>query len=1013
MCKRLAWALMLAGTAALMLSGCLVQREPVRAGALARADFSKTALEIEYPDVEAANADALGGTTAPHAIADHAELKYQDLSLQEAIHLALQHSQVMTDLGGTVLRAPESMRTTYNPAVQETDPQLGVEGALSAFDAQFASSLFAERNDRRFNNRFVGDLGFFDQEFDVFKAEITKRAVTGSQFTVRKTVDFDHNNNLGNQFAGGAWDVFLEGEVRHPFLRGGGVEFNRIAGTNGQNGVYNGVLIARVRTDITLADFQMGVRDLLSNVENAYWDLYYAYRDLDTKIRARDTALETWRRTYALYKTGRRGGEAEKEAQAREQYYRFESDVQNALSGHPLEGTRTNNGTSPGTFRAIPGAYLAERRLRLIMGLPPNDEFLFRPNDEPPVARVSFDWPVIVDEALSLREELRRQRWEVKRRDLELIASKNSLLPSLDFVGRYRWRGFGEKLIDAERAGQPPFDNAFMDLTGGRFQEWQMGMEFTMPFGFRQGHAAVRNAELRVAQARAVLREQELQISHDLSTAVSELDRAYSLLQTEMNRVIAANQQLNALLTAYEADKAEFFVVLDAQRRLADAEIRYHQARVEYILALRNVHFEKGSLLAYCGVVLSEGPWPLKAYLDAARLEKRRYIATLRTDYRLDPPNLVASGYDPQPDGTTPEPPSETGQVPAAPAVPGAQPQPVPSPETTQLPPPDQSAEQTERGDPRSFSPQPTARARHSQDSLREGESAEAPPIAPTDASQQPFSAVLSDFPYPQAGMDFDSPRPQAGDGASSISPRPQAGEEPEVREDRAEAGAEDPQVSPLEQPTAATMVDRFLRTRAAAPSRPEPAALEQPASASMVDMVDRFLRTKTANAPSNSPRPQAGEGSGVREDLPEQFSRDPQVSPLEQPTAATMVDRFLHTRAAKASRAAESPSNSPRPQAGEAPGVREDLPEQSSRDPQVSPLEQPTAATMVDRFLHTRAAASSQREPPALEQPASATMVDTVDRFLTRIKTDPQEPQSPALQQPASATTPDRVPAQ
>jgi len=79
-------------------------------------------------------------------------------------------------------------------------------------------------------------------------------------------------------------------------------------------GVYNGVLIARVRTDVSLADFEIGIRNLLSNVENAYWDLSYAYRDLDTKVRARDTALESWRRVHALYRTGRRGGEAEKEA---------------------------------------------------------------------------------------------------------------------------------------------------------------------------------------------------------------------------------------------------------------------------------------------------------------------------------------------------------------------------------------------------------------------------------------------------------------------------------------------------------------------------------------------------------------------------------------------------------------------------------------------------------------------------------------------------------------------------
>ena len=210
----------------------------------------------------------------------------------------------MTDLGGTILRAPETMPTIYGPAVQETNPQFGVEAALSAFDANFATSLFCEKNDRRYNNRFVGDLGFFNQDYDVFKAEIVKRAVTGTQFAIRHIVDFDHNNNLGNQFPGGAWDAYLEGEVRHPLLRGGGVEFNRIAGPSGQVGVYNGVVMARVRTDMSLTDFEIGVRDLLSNVENAYWDLYFAYRDLDTKVQARDTALETWRRVNALYRTG-------------------------------------------------------------------------------------------------------------------------------------------------------------------------------------------------------------------------------------------------------------------------------------------------------------------------------------------------------------------------------------------------------------------------------------------------------------------------------------------------------------------------------------------------------------------------------------------------------------------------------------------------------------------------------------------------------------------------------------
>jgi outer membrane protein TolC len=642
--SRFAWLIAISWTALVLAAGCLARR-PAADSQPGSVDYTKVALQTEYADVAQPHYEEVAGPGSPRSIRDNETVKYRDVTLQEAIELALMHSRVMVDLGGTVIRAPEGLPTTYGPAVVETDPQFGVEGALSAFDADFASSLFFEKNDRRYNNQMLGDAGFFTQDYDIFKAEISKRAVTGSQFAVRNITDFDNNNALGNQFRHGAWDVLMEAEVKHPFLRGGGVEYNRIVGPKGVPGVYNGVLIARIRTDKNLAEFQAGVRDLLSNVENAYWDLYFSYRDLDTKIRARDLALETWRRVQALYRTGRRGGEAEKEAQAREQFFRFEEEVQNALVGRPLEQTQTNNGSRPGTFRGLPGVYVNERRLRWMIGLPPNEDYLLRPADEPPVAAVGFDWPTIAAEAIVQREELRRQRWEIKRRELEFIASKNYLLPSLDFFGRYRWRGFGDKLINSDREGLPPFDNAFADLTDGRFQEWQVGMELSFPIGFREGHAAVRNAELQLAQAKSVLREQERQVAHDLSTAVSELDRAYAVIQTEINRLIAAKQQLDALQAAYDSDKAEFFVVLDAQRRLAEAETRYYQARVEYAVALRNVHFEKGSLLDYCGVGLSEGPWPAKAYLDAAQRERRR-MHRMRIDYRLDGPNIVSTGIE-------------------------------------------------------------------------------------------------------------------------------------------------------------------------------------------------------------------------------------------------------------------------------------------------------------------------------------------------------------------------------
>ncbi|NUQ65728.1 MAG: TolC family protein [Pirellulales bacterium] len=625
-----------------LASGCLSQKPPSPLDSNLDG-YRWVATQIEYPSGEPPASDDLIGMEAPRSISDSSQVEYWDLTLQEAIRLALYHSRVMLDLGGTVLRVPESVPTSFGPAVQETDPQYGVQAALSAFDASLSSSLFFENTDRRVNNRFVGNLGYFQQDFDINQTQITKRSATGSQFTVRQYVDFDKNNNLGNEFPGGVWNVYYEGEVRHPLLQGGGLEFNRIAGPGAQPGVFNGVLIARIRTDVSLADFQAGLRDLVSNVENAYWDLYFAYRNLDTRIKARDTALDTWRRVNALYRAGRRGGEAEKEAQAREQYFRFEEDVQNALAGRPLEGTRTNNGSSPGTFRGIPGVYINERNLRLLLGLKANDTRLIRPADEPPVSPVAFEWNTIAREALVQREELRRQRWVIKARELEWHAAKNYLLPNLDVVGRYRFRGFGEDLLDPSGEGKQRFDNAYMDLTSGDFQEWQAGLEFSVPIGYRQGHAGVRNAELRLTQARSVLREQERQVIHNLSNAISDLDRSYAVLQTDINRLMAAGHQLAALQAAYEADKADFYVVLDAQRRYAEAEDRYYQSRVEYALALRNVYFEKGNLLDYCGVELAEGPWPEKADRDAAEREHSR-LAPAPVDYRFRPPVIVSDG---------------------------------------------------------------------------------------------------------------------------------------------------------------------------------------------------------------------------------------------------------------------------------------------------------------------------------------------------------------------------------
>lgn len=534
------------------------------------------------------------------------EIQYRDVSVGEVLQIALENSEVLRELGGTILRTPETIRTRYTVGLQQTDPRFGTHAALSAFDAQFKGSANYQKNDRIYNNSFfAGGVNAYDQDLHEYKAELSKRAATGALMIFRNVSDMDSNNAPGNLFPS-AWNYYMEGEARQPLLQGGGLQYNRIAGPAGTPGLYNGILIARVNTDITQTDFEIAVRDYVSNVVNVYWDLYYSYRDLDARRRAMHSALESWRKVKAQVEA--EGLSVSKEAQAREQYYRFKQEVDDSLSGRLLQGTQVRNGSTGGTLRANGGVQVNERRLRLMIGLPITDGTLLRPSQDPDEAEVIYDWEILMQESLARRPELRRQQLKVKRREMELLAAQNFIIPQLDAVGKYRFRGFGDKLIATGNNGGGTPASALGNLATMSHQEWMAGIEFSMPIGFRQGHAAVANAEIALCHERAVHREQEREIVHDLSNALSDAVRAYESCQSSLNRYIASREVLLSL-EAEEKNGLPIDIdrILDAQRRVVEAELRYYQSRTEYAVAQKNVQLERGALAGENDVWLIDG----------------------------------------------------------------------------------------------------------------------------------------------------------------------------------------------------------------------------------------------------------------------------------------------------------------------------------------------------------------------------------------------------------------------
>ena len=224
-----------------------------------------------------------------------------DLSLEEVISISLNNSKVIRTIaqvrqsrqvGAGVAGPPENLLinaefspTVYDAAIEETGPN-GVETALAAFDAQVSTNLFWERTDRPQNvNEGTGELIFarlLERDFMNFQSELTKRSATGTQWSFRNVSTYDSSNRPLRVLTS-EWLTSFEAEARHPLLRGGGTQVNRIP-----------VTLARIRTDVTLAQFSIAVRNHVAETERAYWDLYFFYRNLEAAKIGRDSAQRTW-----------------------------------------------------------------------------------------------------------------------------------------------------------------------------------------------------------------------------------------------------------------------------------------------------------------------------------------------------------------------------------------------------------------------------------------------------------------------------------------------------------------------------------------------------------------------------------------------------------------------------------------------------------------------------------------------------------------------------------------------
>ncbi|MCO8121951.1 TolC family protein [Stieleria sp. TO1_6] len=627
--------------------------------------YLNTATSIEYPDVNVASLAETTESLPPLTVGNH-DYKFWDLSLQECVNMALQNAKFFPTTGGTsevrqniasqfVSGSAQQFGSIYDVALQQTTTQSaalatdgngnrllprgvvranqigGVEDALAEFDAVASGFIDYSTTDRPQN---VGIANTINPQQLVAQSmtqqsAISKRLATGGVATLRQQILYSRNNtpiNITARAVPSDITALMEAQVQHPLMRNRGTYINRIP-----------VMLAGMNEDISIATFEAQIRNLVRDVEVAYWDLYLSYRAVSTARIARNSAQVTAEYVRQRFELGT--STIPELTQAESQYYNLEKRLTGALNGSNL----------PGEDRL--GVYGRDRALRELIGLGATDGRLIRPIDEPTLARVEFEWADSVAQMLYLSPELRSKKYQIKQAELELALAKNQVLPDVNLSLLYRWVGVGDTLGPpggSDDRFPAAGSSALGELTSGDYQEGAVRLEMSLPVGLRRELTRIRNAQITLRSRTVFLQESERFAVSQLSDAIGKTSGHFSQLRSAANEWQATEQEVQARLTQLENDPQAsganlINLVLQSQQRRAEAQISYYRALVEYNKSINYVDYLRGTLLANSNITLREGPWNSKAYCDALERARER-SAGRQLQYGVTRPGVVRRG---------------------------------------------------------------------------------------------------------------------------------------------------------------------------------------------------------------------------------------------------------------------------------------------------------------------------------------------------------------------------------
>jgi len=199
------------------------------------------------------------------------------------------------------------------------------------------------------------------------------------------------------------------------------------------------------------------------------------------------------------------------------------------------------------------------------------------------------------------RSDLQEARLRMKQHRLEIVKTRNGILPRLDLFISLGKTGYADSFSDSFRAMN---DSTY---------DFSVGIRFSRTLGNRTAQARDSAARVGLKQVQEALENMRQIIQRDVRIALNDLDRVKQ--QITATRVTRMHQEesLKAEQERFEAGTSTGLLVAQTQRDLLASHILEVEAIINYRKSLVGLYLAEGSLLERRGIHLApfaEMPFP-------------------------------------------------------------------------------------------------------------------------------------------------------------------------------------------------------------------------------------------------------------------------------------------------------------------------------------------------------------------------------------------------------------------